>query len=819
MRLQHDPAGARPIGTLLLVALLGLAWQCAHAQARSERQTISVDLPKVYNYATLRARLLGYGAQLDALSLAMQGTDGGILQGLYATQGMEATRSASAVSAFSAPLPGLERTIEIADGKATTSETSTTGERSASAPAATPPNAFQTSGALTASAASRLAEYTNLRYEIMNLRALLERAPSDVYSLSSGAGQKRMPIVLGFNVSLEPPAIRQGCVAEVVVTIEDEGNPGDAPQVSMLMPQEKTYNVSMVTADSRSASLGLVTTLLSIGGSTARSNEKLYLVQDTDTMAFIEGKVDGKSAVRFGWRFRPVLGRPHVTPGIRNLVVALSASRAEAKSLKVEVETFWRPYDAKRRTVGETVIREGASWETEVEVNASAIQPKLDELSFRPAGKELIEVYGHGEGFFAGMPMTVNGRVAPASEQRVVDEQTFYLLVSPEELLSGSLRTQDIFGGEQEITRKTSSVSQQSLQGITATAIEHPDDAYIIMMTVPEALAKAVNDEGHLALVRVADSYFGLDPTARIRFEPTNMDNGGSNYQQAFVVPREAWIASPTVTLSLPFTSADGKALLQTITATAENQGFSLESITLAGTNSENHYFTMVGRGLQGVEAAGPSILAVSEEMAKAFAEVAGKGISRFEPSGIQSLKSDLFTDGFLAELRSGEVALRQDVTISDIAPSTSGSLPADFSDRARRLTVPKSYTEGADMIVLYKAASPEYQAITGQSHFIKVIKLPLKKVKPKTSVQAAVLEVELGHAGAVLFGGEALDRITGVQCGSISLDFTLTAQGEKTLLAVDLPLELTKSTGTRTLILTLDDGSALLAKFKVKAP
>ena len=273
----------------------------------------------------------------------------GVLSGLFGTQGLRSRRSASALTLAGLPLPSVvESVVEVASaGKDTNTTTTTTSTTAEAKPPTTSVDLEQTLPATTLSlgGSQRLAEAVNLAYEVVNLQTLLERSLSDAFTLGPSS-KARKQVLLGFSVSLVPPTGSQSAIAEVEVKITGTGG----PQVTMVLPQEKTYNVATITSNSNLASLGLISTLIGVGASGGQASENHYLVQDTDTASFVQ-HYTSDTGLQFGWHFRPVLGQPTVTPGMRNVLVGLSVER-DTTSLKIERTVRWRKYDAKRRTVG-----------------------------------------------------------------------------------------------------------------------------------------------------------------------------------------------------------------------------------------------------------------------------------------------------------------------------------------------------------------------------------------------------------------------------------------------------------------------------------
>jgi hypothetical protein len=108
-----------------------------------------------------------------------------------------------------------------------------------------------------------------------------------------------------------------------------------------------------------------VAKVVSVGYTERRGGQTFFLVKDSDTFAFQRNENEQrndnekpKGSLVFGWIFRPVLNRPAVEAGPRQVfaVIAVPESDAfaqdcEAPSLSLEVRTYWPPFDRRTATV------------------------------------------------------------------------------------------------------------------------------------------------------------------------------------------------------------------------------------------------------------------------------------------------------------------------------------------------------------------------------------------------------------------------------------------------------------------------------------
>jgi hypothetical protein len=253
------------------------------------------------------------------------------------------------------------------------------------------------------SASEMLNEQTQLSSEVTTLQTLLQGAASDQLLLNNQrATGVRAQTTIGFPISIETPRQLKGAVAEFRVLVLPLRRILTSQPVSIvnLLPSEKTYNVARVTSKANQFGLGVATQPISLGISTGKSKDRLYLAKDADTLAFEyppagyaeaprswfeslfsrdnenEGDCGGlpqpvatalasgpdtydvNSAVMFGWQFRPVLGAPAVAPGRRTVFAQLALPGADGFKFEAEVwiQTRWRHYDQNKQLADKVYV-------------------------------------------------------------------------------------------------------------------------------------------------------------------------------------------------------------------------------------------------------------------------------------------------------------------------------------------------------------------------------------------------------------------------------------------------------------------------------
>jgi hypothetical protein len=270
-------------------------------------------------------------------------------------------------------------------------------------------NPLATPGTVGQSSSDALVEQVQLSGQLQMYQLLLEGAQSDtLFVQNARAVANRAQTTIGFPVSIDPPRQFRHAVAEVRVLIEPFPTPesGETQPVSIvnLLPSQKTYNVAKITSKQHAFGGGaVIEQVATVGVSTGRAKDRVYLAKDTDTVALqydhpsvkplhlpfpekamtgleeavrmqrldecneewfavdgnergeVDSKMSRNNSVLFGWQFRPVLGADYVASGPRQVFaqIALPEGMEDSTFLPaVLVQTRWREYDENRQVVG-----------------------------------------------------------------------------------------------------------------------------------------------------------------------------------------------------------------------------------------------------------------------------------------------------------------------------------------------------------------------------------------------------------------------------------------------------------------------------------
>jgi hypothetical protein len=238
-----------------------------------------------------------------------------------------------------------------------------------------------------------LNEEVQLTSEVSGLALLLEGALSDqTVQWPHGADVITLPkrrVTIGIPVSIVPSDEDKDAVAEVIVTVTPTvgGMFHEAPAITAILPQDKTYNVATITGKSFNAGGGVVTGVMTAGVNFLWQKQTYYIVQAQDTVAF-QLPAAAPETIRFGWQLRPVLGARTVSSGMRTLFVQLAFPPPIDEHGVVHeyqdygtltVTTGWKKVDRKLNTVA-TDYTGAHVGSPEIPIHSLNLQPQIAEV-------------------------------------------------------------------------------------------------------------------------------------------------------------------------------------------------------------------------------------------------------------------------------------------------------------------------------------------------------------------------------------------------------------------------------------------------------
>jgi hypothetical protein len=385
---------------------------------------ITIGHPKAFDNRSLALRIERLSAGLAALKIVNQN----VTENLSVFQ--EQTSSETSRSLTLAVKSGVAKADDESSSKAKDGD-----KDSKSASTATPPASAgkgEAKSAIGLAASDILADQLNLASQIVNLEMLYERSLTDRLIID----RSRLQTVLGFQVSITPPAGYENCVAVAEVGVRVMNINAEVSLVA-LIPQEKTYNAQSVSTSARSIGGSAVASVLTLGFSSKGESRQLFIHRDSDTIAFERDPrsnptlfEDYPSATVFGWEFRPVLGRSTVSAGTRQLLAVIALPRAEQEAadevfLEIKTRSYWRRYNRKKQTSrirwrllpfkvdGSNTSNAGPH--TLAVPNTARIQqalaPQVADIKWVNSGADRATVIVKGTNFFSGTKVVIGGTV------------------------------------------------------------------------------------------------------------------------------------------------------------------------------------------------------------------------------------------------------------------------------------------------------------------------------------------------------------------------------------------------------------------------
>lgn len=351
---------------------------------------ITVGAPKVYDNRSLTIMLDQLTARLDQLNAVDQqplakalgtfqgSTERDITRSFQVTAGIPKLTTSNSPQAASITGTGGNESSSTGNPGPNSSSSGTSKSASgagSNSSSATPPELIASPGfkpQFSESPSDLLADQVELTYQIFNLRMLLERSLTDRLL----NGRPRRQVIVSFNVTIDPPRDATDAAAYVEITMGSDKGP---LALVATMPQEKTYNATALSSSSTAFGGSAVAKIVTIGYNQQKRSQIFFLYRDSDTLA-LEPPQNGNQ-LKFGWVFRPVLGRRSVSPGMRQMFAVISLPTTDKMDdldtlpLQVHAVTRWMHYD--RDTL--TTFQRPGFWDW-----SAKHLPKDSNLTFQP---------------------------------------------------------------------------------------------------------------------------------------------------------------------------------------------------------------------------------------------------------------------------------------------------------------------------------------------------------------------------------------------------------------------------------------------------
>ena len=445
-----------PVGVVLLYALVQTLAVCFCGPRDTTGSGIVIGQAKVFDNRSLSLRIERLTAGLEALKTVSQNVAAdSTFQG-----------QTSAVSSRSITLDLKATPYKAAnDGSPKPKD----GDKNGRSASTAEPTKLDDKSAIALAASDILNDQLDLASQILSLEMLYERSLTDRLINS----KPRLQTVLGFQVSITPPAGCENCSAIAEIGVSVAGGGVAAPPISLiaLIPQEKVYNSQSTISTARSIGGSAVASILTLGMSDKGESRELFIHRDPDTIAF-ERNLSSEphlfnrcsGAAVFGWEFRPVLGRATVSSGTRQMLAVIAIPVPEVKDeqeviLKIKTRSYWRYYNRNKQTSrikwGLLPWKPDGSRKSESEVyslaipNTATIQkalaPHVTQVKWVNSGPDRATVIVKGSNFFSGTKVIIGGRVYSdgdgtltlKSSQALEFETTVLSLATGDSVLSG----------------------------------------------------------------------------------------------------------------------------------------------------------------------------------------------------------------------------------------------------------------------------------------------------------------------------------------------------------------------------------------------
>jgi len=421
-----------PLSMGVAVPLLVLAILFWPEHVSGQDNGIAVGAPKVFDNRSLELMLEQFEQSLHTATFADKGQLAAALGQFQGSQQTDLSRDLELSASLMPQIPGASAPPVVksqSSDKSTTAPAADAKTNASTKPAATDSGTPTMPDAVTKkygiAAEDILDEQVNLTYQIFNLRMLLQRSLTD----RDYDEKPRLQAVLGFEVSLNPLKQYKNHAAVVEVRVLPVGSNTPVSLVGM-MPREKTYNVAALTTKVNQFGGAAVAKVVSLGYTERRRGQTFFLVKDTDTFAFQRNETapadpNSTPPLVFGWTFRPVLNRPAVEAGTRQVfaIIALPTDDAfngesQDYNVSVQVKTYWVPFDRKTSSskkanqqkalndLGPRVVPLFLARKLQRDLSAT-----VNKLDWSEVGEEGALVNVFGDGFYTGTTAIIGGAV------------------------------------------------------------------------------------------------------------------------------------------------------------------------------------------------------------------------------------------------------------------------------------------------------------------------------------------------------------------------------------------------------------------------
>jgi hypothetical protein len=583
---------------------------------------------------------------------------------------------------------------------------------------------------------------------------------------------------------LSPPEDAKNKAAFVEIEIEKVNN--KSVSLVAMMPQEKTYNSFKVSTKSNSFGGAGVVKVFTLGYSERRRGQTFYLYQDADTVTFQKRENNASLNVmpKFGWEFRPVLGRESVSSGMRQMyaVIALpeeDGSLSSKVKISGNIRTYWRKYNRNSQTTDDKEYDERKYTFTNVEIPTTDsvqknLQPQDLAVDWYATDSQTAVVTVNGKNLFSGTNVLIGNRLLTnpetglvfKSDRSIMMKAPLSLLAQGDAVISGrygeamALQSTDVRGKGIAIHAITSDIQTTSKISILNIKLTSRDRSGFPLnkLSPNHKFLIGLGDTVHLPLSRITETDCDqLDPKNN-DYESKKLNNKCLLLQAA--VPSDMLKNDVPVTVAVPFMGSEWRDTIPFFNFTSS----SLQITRLGGGDNSNTTITIFS----------------------------GRQLFNTKDTPWRVVVDKIYTPCF-----------------DSLTPCDS-NLKIE-QDKIMILTVPTSTVKDfKNLVVLppYNNTSPISLAIPGTT--------PAATTAPKPKLtDNQQVEVELNNYVGVKFSGEELNGVKQVAFGDISLPFSIGKENKEITIYLLPPV--TDKKGRVQLLLKPDSGSPISATIIVK--
>ncbi len=455
--------------------------------------------------------------------------------------------------------------------------------------------------------AQLLLQTLNAQYEVINAEFLLARAANEV--MQSSEPGKRNTLLIQVPITLSPSLRHQNLVAEVRCDVSMP-RAKDPLRVTALMPRERTYNVQRVVSKRSAVSLGLSYVPLSLFSGSSKITSDQVLVQDHDVIAFqvtppsepshhqsllggnIEkGGVKEPTSASFMWHFRPVFEDAVVQPGQRDLLVVLSVPSSEIaeslKNLSVAVNTTWRPYSRKERTLLDDKKKiEPVS--THSILALKNLVPTFNKVEVSPVKEDAMLVKIKGTGIYEDLAIIAGGKTIRTD----VSGSDVFTFEAPASVIAGSmLECIDALGVRRSISTSTLEKTPSKFEAEIIASNEANTRIRMRLYGKGDFLATAATAFSEACFYRIAGSLVG--PRGGISWTKTD-----DYIERIIEVPTKALAGSPRIEVLAPFLQNSDQTSFAVSAPLQAESLFYIDSVSVVGKTASEVSYVVAGSGL-----------------------------------------------------------------------------------------------------------------------------------------------------------------------------------------------------------------------------